>query len=617
MVQIFAAFPSGSRNDGQSSYRSNSSTLVGIHGPSCEKTAENESSACSLGFYCTNDTCQCRKAPRGIVHCLENGLHNIAILSCYAATVDVRKDLMQVGACAWNCGRALQLVNISEVMGLYLLFTNVPSDYDTCKAINRTGTLCGRCLPDHYPLAYSFSFTCAKCHHIRWNWVRYIMAAYLPLTLFYLIVLFFKINVVSGSLLPVIVFSQGVSMPALARGLMFYFLSRSRKVLLGVILSFYGIWNLDFFRPFYSDLCLGIGILPTLALDYAIAVYPLLLMIISYLLIVLYDRNYRVITILWRPFRVLFSLFRRNWNIRTSVIDAFATFFFLSNTKFLSVSFDLLVPTQVYHLYGDTYNYTYALYYSGDIEYFGREHLPYGILAIVVLCVFVILPVVILTLYPFAFFQKFLNLFPVPWYILHTFVDSFQGCYKDGTEPGTRDCRWFSVFYFVVRSICFYLCSITLTGSYFSSSSFVILLGVITIIAFQPYKNRVAFHLKTNTIFLILYAIIYVVATSIERESTTTNDRAYLNFLYALVFVLGIVPLLSIFGFVMYWVLMRCGCFLELGYKLRRWCKGYVAMGGDGDDADAYCDRLMNPQAYPTTHVPARFLINNFSERQD
>ena len=107
---------------------------------------------------------------------------------------------MQVGACAWNCGRALQLVNISKVMGLYLLFTNVPSDYDTCKAINRTGTLCGRCLPDHYPLTYSFSFTCAKCHHIRWNWVRYIMAAYLPLTLFYLIVLFFKINVVSGSL---------------------------------------------------------------------------------------------------------------------------------------------------------------------------------------------------------------------------------------------------------------------------------------------------------------------------------------------------------------------------------------------------------------------------------
>ena len=49
-----------------------------------------------------------------------------------------------------------------------------------------------------------------------------------------------------------------------------------------LLCSLYGIWNLDFFRPFYSDLCLGIGILPTLALDYVIAVYPLLLILFSY-----------------------------------------------------------------------------------------------------------------------------------------------------------------------------------------------------------------------------------------------------------------------------------------------------------------------------------------------
>ena len=249
-----------------------------------------------------------------------------------------------------------------------------------------------------------------------------------------------------------------------------------------MLLSLYGIWNLDFFRPFYSDLCLGIGILPTLALDYAIAVYPLLLMIISYLLIVLYDRNYRVITIMWRPFRFLFSLFRRNWNIKTSVVDAYATFFLLSNFKFLSVSFDLLVPTQVYHLHGDSYNYSWGLLYAGDMEYFGREHLPYAILAIVVLCVFVILPIAVLALYPFAFFQKFLNLFPVRWYILHTFIDSFLGCYKDGTEPGTRDCRWFTVVYFGIRYGAFVIYGATADGSFYPLCSILIVLGVILMI---------------------------------------------------------------------------------------------------------------------------------------
>ena len=132
--------------------------------------------------------------------------------------------------------------------------------------------------------------------------------------------------------------------------------------------------------------------------------YPLLL----YLLIVLYDRNYRVITLMWRPFRVLFSYYRRNWDVRTSVIDAYATFFLLSFTKFLSVSFDLLVPTRVYELHQHNYTYSLGLFYAADIEYFGNEHLPYGILAIIMCLFFVILPVTTLVLYPFTFFQRFL-----------------------------------------------------------------------------------------------------------------------------------------------------------------------------------------------------------------
>ena len=573
---------------------------------SCDIISVNRSDerACNLGFYCINGTCLCRKAPRGIIHCQKNGL---AVLNCYSATFDARKKLMQVGACAWNCGRASELENISKVIGLYHYFTHVASDYDTCKPINRTGTLCGRCLPDHYPLAYSFSLTCAKCYHIRWNWVRYIMAAYFPLTLFYFIVIFFKINTASGHLHPVVLFSQGISMPAFTRVMLLYASSVRQNVLPGIKigLSLYGIWNLDFFRPFYSDLCLGIGILPTLALDYAIAVYPLLLMIISYLFIVLYDRKCRVLIFLWKPFRVLFSLFRRNWDIRTSVIDAFATFFLLSNVKFLSVSFDLLVPTRVYHLYGDTYNYTYALYYSGDIEYFGREHLPYGILAIVVLCVFVILPVAILALYPFKFFQKFLNLFPVRWYILHTFVDPFQGCYKDGTEPGTRDYRWFSAVFLAFRGVCFSLYGVTHAGGYLPLCSLFILLVVIAIVVFQPYKNRFTLHFKTNTIFLVLYAMFYADAMAIERANIASTDEGYLNFLYFLGVVLWAAPLISIFGILLYLLFSRCTCYSGLVHKLRWWRSGYTAVGGD--DGDAHCDRAVHPQAY---HTPVNHLAD-------
>ena len=71
---------------------------------------------------------------------------------------------------------------------------------DICSYLNRTGALCGT-IPQQYMSAYSYNFTCMHCHHVIWNWFRYIMAAYLPLTLFHFIVLFFKGEcIVSGSL---------------------------------------------------------------------------------------------------------------------------------------------------------------------------------------------------------------------------------------------------------------------------------------------------------------------------------------------------------------------------------------------------------------------------------
>ena len=85
-------------------------------------------------------------------------------------------------------------------------------------------------------------------------------------------------------------------------------------------------------------------------LDMAVGVYPLLLMIPTYFLIGLYDRNFRPTIVLWKPFKAILKLFRRGIEERTSLIDAFSTFFLLSNIKLLLSSFDLLVPVMVYQL---------------------------------------------------------------------------------------------------------------------------------------------------------------------------------------------------------------------------------------------------------------------------
>ena len=83
------------------------------------------------------------------------------------------------------------------------------------------------------------------------------------------------------------------------------------------------------------------------------------------------------------------------------------------------------------------------LYYDATIEYFGDQHLPYGVLAVFVMLVFIFFPVLLLLLYPMRCFQRCLSCIGVRWHALPIFIDAFQGCYKDGTN-GTWDCRYFA-----------------------------------------------------------------------------------------------------------------------------------------------------------------------------
>ena len=57
--------------------------------------SSNGTNACPLGYYCSNGTCQCLTAPRGIVSCSEDGLYNYAVLDCYCVTYNLEESLTQ------------------------------------------------------------------------------------------------------------------------------------------------------------------------------------------------------------------------------------------------------------------------------------------------------------------------------------------------------------------------------------------------------------------------------------------------------------------------------------------------------------------------------------------
>ena len=411
----------------------------------CNYTAESNSytcrddSSCPTWFYCNTEIgkCQCGEGYDRIITC-DEATGRAAVSNCHCVTYDNVTKETQVGSCYYNCENTAHKTLYDRVYHP-LPIDPKKSTVKICGRFNRIGSLCGQCAPGVSPFVLSYNLSCIKCPDGNKNWWKFVLAGFGPLTFFYVFIVVFNINITSSRLNGVVLFSQAITMPALARMILLTFVTRP-DILRIVRLAFplYSFWNLDFFRTIIPDICMNITTLQALALDYAIAIYPLFLIILSYVLIVLYDRDIGLLIYMWRPFHKVFGTFKRNWDIRTSIIDSFTTFFLLSYVKVLSVSSDLLIYIRIHSLDGKS---SLRLFYDPTLHYFGERHLPYAVLALVFLAIFIVLPTLILTLYPFQFFHKFLSLFPLRWHFLHAFVDSFQGCYKDSTEPGTVDCR--------------------------------------------------------------------------------------------------------------------------------------------------------------------------------
>ena len=541
---------------------------VSCLGMSSSNASVHQCDACSPWFFCQNGMCKRGQLPPDELQFGEDG--RLSVLGGCCATYEANRN-----SCRTEVGQCVYYTRLSKnAASSYDIYRELPSNASQlsgvfCDRYNRQGTLCGQCKDDHFPLAYSFDLTCVKCPHSKTNWIKYVSVAFVPLTVFYLVILMFKISIMSSHLYGFVMYSQAISMPILVRVLIISCQERPKYFYLVKTLgSLYGIWNLDFFRMFDLGICLKTSTLAVISLDLIVAVYPLLLMIVTYLMIHLHDRSFAPLIVLWWPFRYVFSLFCENWDIRTSLIDSFATFFLLSNVKFLSVAFDLLRPVNVYQLSNSEHNYSTSqkLYYDATIHYFGSTHLPYAILAIVVLVVFVLLPVLILMLYPFRWFQKILNVLPVRWHVLHTFMDSFQGCYKDGTEPGTRDCRWFASVFFVARSFLFMVSMFGIGSIYPIIGSIVSTFFGIFLLICRPYKAKVDHYSDITAIFVFLLGLFYASLAGIEFSMSKSHEVTW--FLYVVALMFALLPLIYVSTIVLHWVVHRRKFGLEV---FQRW----------------------------------------------
>lgn len=509
-------------------------------------------SICPSWFMYDNDTgqCVCGDNFGGIVNCNGNRAY---VINCYCMSY-VKETGTVVGSCSANCILEKKFLNVSFQMYYQVPVNPLHLNEALCgERWNRSGRFCGKCRDGHYPLVYSYDMNCIECTttDLKYNWVKFVLVAFVPLTFFFVFILSFGISATSPPLDAFVLFAQTIATPANVRLLLEGVESEKYshfQIVCRFIAMLYGVWNLDFFRTLWPPICLKLTTLQALALDYVIALYPLILIAITYILIVLYDRPVRLLVWVWKPFKAFSRKFGVSFNIKVSVIKVFGTFLLLSYIKLLGVSFDLLVFVKAYDPSGKAVGM--YLYYDATTDYFGKDHLPYAIVAIVVTIAFILLPLLLTLLYPLKCFKGLTG----KWPALHIYFDSFQGYYKDGTE-GTRDYRYFSSFHLIIRITLFLVYSFFKNAYFYPFSAILLLMLVILIAVIKPFKPQFGSY---NLIHILLLLNLVVWFITIQCIHIASLKASYINKVSAaLSVIVAVVPLIYVSCLSVKWIYVR------------------------------------------------------------
>ena len=479
----------------------------------------------------------------------------VGILDCSCMTWDDYHNTTVTGYCFYNCENG-STSNGNRINRVYHPINNSSLQIEprnlsraVCGYLNREGRLCGRCASGYYPPAYSYSLKCVTCRNEWYNWLRFMAEAFGPLTVFLVIVLLFRISATSAQLSAYVLFCQNLSIPSSV----YVILKATSKnpfmfVITKILVTLYSIWNLDFFRSVYPPVCLHVSSMQLVLLEYCIAFYPLLLLLLIYMAAKLRMYQIRGIHCLWVPVNSTMSSLRRTWNFKTSVIHSFATFLLLSYSKLLSISFHSIIFTRIHNARG-TFLGSYV-YYDPSLKYFGPEHMFYGLLALVIFTIFVVAPVVLMFVYPMRWFQRTLTRLHLNREVVRSFMEAFQGCYKDGTN-NTRDCRYFSGVYLLVRIVLFTLYSITLTSLFYTFATILFISMAILLVTIRPYKERYAVYNKVDAIMILIQAL--STSSILCKIFADIKGERFKTFSMFLVAFFAIAPLLYVVAITGHW----------------------------------------------------------------
>ena len=374
------------------------------------------------------------------------------------ATYDDEKKLVSVANCPYFYLNHYKLATPGHIQ----LPRNLSQlNSYTCGPLNRKGHLCGECADGFGPSVTSFEYRCVNCTDAWYGVPLFLVLEFAPVTILYLIILVFQISATSAPMQCFILYAQWV---VAAFYLSVYddnslrhtiFTERGQLRLDMLIMHvLYGVFNLDFFQFPKPSICINSQLksIHVAFLGYISVLYPIVLILLTWVCVELHGRNYRPLVWLWRPFHRCFVQLRRSWDTKTDIIDVFATFFLLSYSK-CAYQTTLLLSSQDIRSYNETGNDFDVQHHAVvdlSVQVGSREYFLFMIPAVMIFLVYNILPPLLLIFHPFKAFRMCLSRCNLDIIAVNIFVEKLSSCYRNGLDGG-RDMRSFAGLYFFLR----------------------------------------------------------------------------------------------------------------------------------------------------------------------
>ena len=346
---------------------------------------------CPIGFafsYTLNQ-CLCHQSP-GLVSCQQKDFIVSVKQGMWAGYIG--QDPITAQCPNAFCTYSEQISNHQSTFNLPSLknirhfenYSTAIEDFICSK--RRRGILCGDCTEGYTTYYNSPSLRCGPESQVcNYGWVLYILTSFLPVTVVFMVITVFGINLAAGYLRGFILFSQIIAAIDIEAGG-----AISDKIVLSEVWKFF--YNMFRLRFFYNDsmsYCLikGGKTMDILVLHYLAPVYALILIIV----VILFHKHCAMqCSKLW--------LLVRYTAVKGSFVASLSTLLILSYASIAQVSLMILHTAYLYNGNGTAIHK--RAYYQGSMSYLGMEHFPYAIPAMLCLCTVILFPLVFLLCCP-------------------------------------------------------------------------------------------------------------------------------------------------------------------------------------------------------------------------